>query len=109
LKKLFLAITIIILVLTTAIIKNTTKKIEDKIFAYKESVRLLKSDLENIQLEYNYLSSAEKLLEYQSLYFEDQLVQKKIEDIKIYNISENVNKLEHYKITKEKWVILKKD
>ncbi len=108
-KKLLLAFTIIILVLTTAIIKNTTKKIEDKIFAYKESVRLLKSDLENIQLEYDYLSSAEKLLEYQSLYFEDQLVQKKIEDIKIYNISENVNKLEDYKITKEKWAILKKD
>ncbi|WP_440656256.1 cell division protein FtsL [Candidatus Pelagibacter sp. HIMB1509] len=101
-KKLLVALTIIILVLTTAIIKNTTKKIEDKIFAYKESVRLLKSDLENIQLEYDYLSSAEKLLEYQSLYFEDQLVQKKIEDIKIYNISENVNKLEKYKITKEK-------
>ena len=101
-KKLLLALTIIILVLTTAIIKNTTKKIEDKIFAYKESVRLLKSDLENIQLEYDYLSSAEKLLEYQSLYFEDQLVQKNIEDIKIYNISENVNKLEDYKITKEK-------
>jgi len=109
LKKLLLASTIIILVLTTAIIKNTTKKIEDKIFAYKESVRLLKSDLENIQLEYDYLSSAEKLLEYQSLYFEDQLVQKKIEDIKIYNISENVNKLEDYKITKEKWAISKKD
>ena len=108
-KKLLLAFTIIILVLTTAVIKNTTKKIEDKIFAYKESVRLLKSDLENTQLEYNYLSSAEKLLEYQSLYFEDQLVQKKIEDIKIYNISENVNKLEEYKITKEKWAILKKD
>ena len=101
-KKLLLALTIIILVLTTAIIKNTPKKLEDKIFAYKESVRLLKSDLENIQLEYDYLSSAEKLLEYQSLYFEDQLVQKKIEDIKIYNISENVNKLENYKITKEK-------
>ena len=108
-KKLLLTLTIIILVLTTAIIKNTTKKIEDKIFAYKESIRLLKSDLENIQLEYDYLSSAEKLLEYQSLYFEDQLVQKKIEDIKIYNISENVNKLEDYKITKEKWAILKKD
>ena len=101
-KKLLLALTIIILVLTTAIIKNTTKKIEDKIFAYKESVRLLKSDLENIQLEYDYLSSAEKLLEYQSLYFEDQLILKKIEDIKIYNISENTNKLEDYKIIKEK-------
>ena len=101
-KKLLLTLTIIILVLTTAIVKNTTKKIEDKIFAYKESVRLLKSEFENIQLEYDYLSSAEKLLEYQSLYFEDQLVKKKIEDIKIYNISENANKLEDYKITKEK-------
>ena len=108
-KKLLLTLTIIILVLTTAIVKNTTKKIEDKIFAYKESVRLLKSEFENIQLEYDYLSSAEKLLEYQSLYFEDQLVKKKIEDIKIYNISENANKLEDYKITKEKWAILKKD
>ena len=108
-KKLLLTLTIIILVLTTAIIKNTTKKIEDKIFAYKESLRLLKSDLENIQLEYDYLSSAEKLLEYQSLYFEDQLFQKKIENIKIYNNSENVNKLEDYKITTKKWAILKKD
>jgi len=87
LKKLFLIFTIIILVSITAIIKNTTKKIEDQIFAYKESVRVLKSDLANVRLEYDYLSSAEKLLEYQSLYFEDQLVQKKIEDIKIYNIS----------------------
>ena len=101
-KKLLLAPTIIILVLTTAIIKNTTKKIEDGIFAYKESVRLLKSDLQNIKLEYDYLSSAEKLLEYQSLYFEDQLVQKKIEDFRIYNISESVNKLEDYKISKKK-------
>ena len=108
-KKLFLILIIIILVSITAIIKNTTKKIEDEIFVYKENVRVLKSDLENIQLEYDYLSSAEKLLEYQSLYFEDQLVQKKIEDIKLYNISENLNKLEDYKITKEKWVIIKKD
>ena len=108
-KKLFLIFTIIILVSITAIIKNTTKKIEDEIFVFKESVRVLKSDLENIQLEYDYLSSAEKLLEYQLLYFEDQLVQKKIEDIKLYNISENLNKLEDYKITKEKWAILKKD
>tara|TARA_B100000575_G_scaffold242803_1_gene206288 strand:+ start:267 stop:575 length:309 start_codon:yes stop_codon:yes gene_type:complete len=102
LKKLFLAFTIIALVSTTAIIKNTTKNIEDQIFAYKESVRVLKSDLENIQLEYDYLSSAEKLLEYQSLYFDDQLVQKKIEDIKLYNISKDSNKFENYKITKEK-------
>ena len=101
-KKFGLAVVIFLLVLSTAIIKNTTKQIEDEIFIVKENIRILKSEFENVSLEYDYLSSAEKLLEYQSLYFEDQLVQKKIEDIKIYNISENVNKLEDYKITKEK-------
>ena len=101
-KKIFLAVVIFALVLTTAIIKNTTKKIEDQIFTVKENLRVLNSEFANILLEHDYLSSAEKLLEYQSLYFEDQLIQKKIEDIKIYNISQNVNKLEDYKITKEK-------
>ena len=86
-------------------LESDIKEIED----LKATIEKLKSDLENIQLEYDYLSSAEKLLEYQSLYFEDQLVQKKIEDVKIYNISENLNKLEDFKITKEKWLIIKKD
>ena len=37
-----------------------------------ENIRVLKSEFENISLEYDYLSSAEKLLEYQSLYFEER-------------------------------------
>ena len=85
-KKFALAAMIFILVLSTAIIKNTTKKIEDQIFTAKENIRVLKSEFENISLEYDYLSSAEKLLDYQSLYFEDDLIQKNIEDIKIYTI-----------------------
>ena len=75
-KKFALAAMIFILVLSTAIIKNTTKKIEDQIFTAKENIRVLKSEFENISLEYDYLSSAEKLLDYQSLYFEDDLIQK---------------------------------
>ena len=85
-KKFVLAVMIFFLVLSTAIIKNTTKKIEDQIFTVKENIRVLKFEFENISLEYDYLSSAEKLLEYQSLYFENDLIQKKIKDIKIYNI-----------------------
>ena len=52
-------------------------------------------------LEHDYLSSAEKLLEFQSLYFEDQLIQKSIKDIKIYNISKNQKNITNLKITKE--------
>jgi cell division protein FtsL len=59
-------VVIFFLVLSTAIIKNTTKQIEDEIFTVKENIRVLKSEFENISLEYDYLSSAEKLLEYQS-------------------------------------------
>ncbi len=100
-KKFALAIVIFFLVLSTAIIKNTTKQIEDEIFTTKENIRVLNSEFENASLEYDYLSSAERLLEYQSKYFEDELIQKNIDDIKIYNISDNINKIQNYKIIKE--------
>ena len=100
-KKFGLAAVILFLVLSTAVIKNTTKQIEDELFTVKENIRVLKSEFENISLEYDYLSSAEKLLEYQSLYFEDQLIQKDIKDIKIFNISNNKNKIKDFKIIKE--------
>ena len=100
-KKFALATVILFLVISTAIIKNTTKKIEDEIFTAKENVRVLKSEFQNISLEYDYLSSAEKLLEYQSLYFEEELVQKNINDIKIYNYSNDTKKIQNFKIIKE--------
>ena len=100
-KKFALAIIIFFLVLSTAIIKNTTKQIEDEIFTAKENIRVLKSEFENVSLEYDYLSSAEKLLEYQSLYFENELIKKDINDIKIYNISDEINKIQKFKIIKE--------
>ena len=37
----------------------------------------------------------------QCQYFEDELFQKNIKDIKIYNISDDINKIENYKIIKE--------
>ena len=100
-KKFGLAFVILFLVLSTAIIKNTTKQIEDELFTVKENIRVLKTEFENISLEHDYLSSAEKLLEYQSLYFEDELSPKNINDIKIYNISNNINKIQNFKIIKE--------
>ena len=100
-KKFSLAAVILFLVLSTAVIKNTTKQIEDELFTVKENIRVLKSEFENMSLEYDYLSSAEKLLEYQSLYFEDELIQKDIKDIKIFNILNNTKKIKDFKIIKE--------
>ena len=100
-KKLILAVVIFFLILSTAIIKNTTKQIEDEIFTAKENIRVLNSDFENVSLEYDYLSSSETLLEYQSLYFEDELIQKNINNIRVYNISNDLNKIQNFKIIKE--------
>tara|TARA_B100000900_G_scaffold274223_1_gene234330 strand:- start:292 stop:597 length:306 start_codon:yes stop_codon:yes gene_type:complete len=100
-KKLILAVIILFLILSTAIIKNTTKQIENELFIVKENIRVSKSEFENLSLEYDYLSSAEKLLEYQSLYFEDELIQKNINDIKVFNISNNIKKIKDLKIIKE--------
>jgi len=100
-KKFGLIIVIFLLILSTAIIKNSAKKTEDQIFTVKENLRVLNSELEDILLEHDYLSSAEKLVEYQSLYFEDELVQKDIQNIKIYKIKNKKKIIQDLKIIKE--------
>ena len=100
-KKFALPVVIFFLILSTAIIKNTTKQIEDEIFTLKENIRVLNSEFENVSLEYDYLSSSERLLEYQSQYFEDELIQKNINDIRVYNTLNDVNKIKNFKIIKE--------
>ena len=88
-KKFSVILIIFSLVLFTAIIKNSTKKIDDEIFITKENLRVLNKEFEKMKLEFDYLSSAEKLLEYQSLYFEKELNKKDISDIK--NIKDRFN------------------
>ena len=69
-EKIFHYFFILFLILSTAIVKNSTKRIDDEIFVLRENIRSLKKDFENIKLEHDYLSSAEKLLEFQNLYFD---------------------------------------
>ena len=100
-KRIGLIIVIFFLILSTAIIKNSAKKNEDKIFTVKENLRVLSSEFEKNKLEHDYLSSSEKLLEYQSLYFENELIQKNIENIKVLKINNKNKKIQDLKIIKE--------
>ena len=88
-KKIVVIIFIFLLIFSTAIIKNSTKKIEDEIFAVKESLRVFENELGDTRLEFEYLSSTEKLLEYQTKYFEKDLIQKNIDSIKTLNKKSN--------------------
>ena len=96
-KKLSIIALILILILFTPIIKNSTKRINDMIFSSEENIRYLKKDYENLKLEYDYLSSAEKLLEFQELYFEDKLIQKDINDLSVMITEFNNLKIEKFK------------
>jgi len=86
-KKISLIIFIFLLIISTALIKNSSKKNEDKIFTVKENLRFLNSKFKKIKLEHDYLSSPDKLLEYQVLYFDDELVQKDIQTLKKIEIN----------------------
>tara|TARA_B110000967_G_scaffold118499_1_gene121310 strand:- start:688 stop:999 length:312 start_codon:yes stop_codon:yes gene_type:complete len=85
-------ISIFILILTTSLVKNSTKEIEDKIFSKNESIRLLNSKFGDEMLEYNYLSSPEKLTKHQSQYFNKDLIE--IDITKIKKIIINKDNLE---------------
>ena len=85
---------ILTLITFTAYIKNSTKKIEDKIYASQENLRLFKKELENTKLEYDYLSSSENLIKLQNQYFEDVLVKKDLKNIKIIKKISNKSDIE---------------
>ena len=88
-KKMILISSILVLILITSFVKNSTKKIEDKMFIINQNIRSLEDEFENVLLEYNYLSSPEKLLKYQSKYFDNDLIQMDITKFKRINESEN--------------------
>jgi len=90
-KKVMFAI-IFILILATSLVKNSSKEIEDKTFMLNENIRPLKSELGDVLLEYNYLSSPDKLTQYQTQYFEKDLI--KIDITKIKKLTEKQNKIE---------------
>ena len=91
-KKIIVVISISFLILFTAFIKNSTKRIDDEIFAIKENILSLKKDFENTKLENNFLSSTEKLTDFKNLYFDDELIKKNIKEIKI--IHKKLNKIQ---------------
>ena len=96
-KKYLVIFLILFLILSMAIIKNSTKRIDDEIFAIKENIKILNMDFGVIKLENEFLSSTEKLLEFQNSFFEKELVKKDIQEIKIIKIKSNKLEIEQLK------------
>tara|TARA_Y100000739_G_C20358910_1_gene351246 strand:- start:78 stop:386 length:309 start_codon:yes stop_codon:yes gene_type:complete len=81
-KIFFLFFTVIFLIVATTYTKNSTKKLENKIFITEENISVLKDKYELVLLDYNYLTSPKKLLYYQSQYFEKELSNIDVNSIK---------------------------
>ena len=98
-KKLFFLIPVIFLIIATTSTKNSTKQLDKKIFETRENLRVLQDRYELVMLEYNYLTSPKKLMEYQKKYFDNELQEADIEsfnwieyeneDIKIKKVVNN--------------------
>ena len=86
-KKILTISLIFSLIVITSFIKNSTKKIDEELFILKENISNLNLELNNVKLEFEYLSSAEKLISYQNLYFENKLTPKNINEIEIIDLT----------------------
>ena len=95
-RKLVLLLSIFFLLIFTTITKNSTKELEKTIYTTKENLRVLKNRYEMVLLDFNYLSSPKKLLEYQSKYFEKELTKIDIKDLKKITIEENKFKIKEF-------------
>tara|TARA_B100001093_G_scaffold246399_1_gene235878 strand:+ start:102 stop:416 length:315 start_codon:yes stop_codon:yes gene_type:complete len=85
--KLTVFILICILSVSTSVIKNSTKKIDDETYSTKERLLFLEKRIQVLKLEHDYLSSSEKLMEYQNLYFENLLQKKPLKELKILEMA----------------------
>tara|TARA_B100002049_G_scaffold34574_1_gene22639 strand:- start:419 stop:721 length:303 start_codon:yes stop_codon:yes gene_type:complete len=95
-KKLVLLLSIFFLLIFTTIVKNSTKEIEKKIYDTKETLRVLKNKYEMVLLDFNYLTSPKKLMEYQSKYFENELSEIDIIKLKKITLINNSLQIEEF-------------
>ena len=99
-KKIFLIFFIIFLIIVTTITKNSSKKLENQIFNVRENISVLKNKYELVLLDFNYLTTPQKLMEYQSKYFEDDLIH--LDITKIKKIKEENDKLSIIELNENK-------
>ena len=101
-RKIILSIVLVFLIFFTSIIKNSTKKIDTKIFNLKENIRLLNEKYELVLLDHNYLSSPKKLNEYQKKFFENELIPIDILNLKEIELIKNKIIINKFGVISEK-------
>ena len=100
-KKFLFFIPVLFLIIATTLTKNSTKKLDRKIFQTKENIRVLENRFELVLLDYNFLTSPKKLMEYQSIFFENNLIQLNINELNKLETLEDITLDKSLKINNE--------
>ena len=85
-KKYLVFFLITFLIITTALIKNSTRELETKIFNSKERIKILTNKKEITMLQNNYLSSPQRLFELKKKYFGEKLEVLELQQFKKLNL-----------------------
>ena len=99
--KLIVFTLIFFLIISTSLIKNSTKNLDGEIYSISENILFLENRFEDSKLEFDYLSSSEKLLEYQKLYFDNSLLKKSLREFKTLQIIDNKLIINELKISEK--------
>jgi hypothetical protein len=90
------------LIISTSLIKTSTRDLDEQIYSIQENLLFLEDRFKDSKLEFDYLSSSQKLLKYQKLYFENALIKKTLSDLKILKLTDNGIMTDELKITGNK-------
>ena len=87
-KKYIILFGIIFLIITTSIVKSSTRQLEKKIFIMEEEVKILEEKYNFLLLENDYLTTPERLIGLKEKIFKDKFFPIDPKDIKKMNTNE---------------------
>ena len=87
-KKYIIFFSIVSLIVTTSIVKSSTRQLEKNIFTLEEEVKILEEKFNFLLLENDYLTTPERLVGLKEKIFKDKFFPINPKDIKKININE---------------------
>ena len=95
-KKTIITFLIFLFVISAAITKNSTKKIEEKIYKKRENLVILNDKYDLLVLEFDYLSSPEKIFIKIEKNYKDEFYPICISELKIIKFKANKINFQNY-------------
>ena len=87
-KKYIIFFCIVCLIITTSIVKSSTRQLEKNIFILEEEVKILEEKFDFLLLENDYLTTPERLIGLKEKTFKDKFIPLDPKDIKKLDTNE---------------------